>query len=110
MRTAWNTDEEVRRVLAPISCILSSSSRQDEDEDCLLLPASSIRSKRPSLKSSSTLKDALPLITSDPQTSAAVRTLAPVAKSTILVNLPSPPATRGKVCIYKSEEWEMVSI
>src|SRR5258706_2065353 len=76
----------------------------------LILPTSSMRSKRTSVKSSSTLKYTPLLITGDPQASAAMRAPALVAmetKSTILLTLVSPPAMRGKDCIsrVKNGKW-----
>ncbi len=65
----------------------------------LILPTSSMRSKRRSVKSCSTLKHAHLLITSGPHASAAMRAPALVAmeaKRTIPLTLVIPPATGGE--------------
>ena len=68
--TAWNTDEDVRRVLVPPSVAfylrVLVKMKTRILRLLLLLPTSSIRAKGLSVQSSSTLKDAPPLITRDP--------------------------------------------
>ena len=70
----------------------------------LIIPTSSIWSKRLSVKSSSTVKYTPLLITKDPQASAVMRDPALVAmemKGTILLNLVSPLAARWMDCIWR---------
>ncbi len=70
----------------------------------LILPTSSMRSKRLSVKSSSTLQHTPLLITRDAQASAAMRAPALVAmetKSTIPLKFVSPLAARWMDCIWR---------
>ncbi len=93
----------------PIICIPSSSFRPLRMKaktrilcPVVILPTSSIPSKRLSVKSRSTLKYAQPLVKSSCQAKPAMRTPALVAmgaKSTLLLTLMSPPVTIRKGCI-----------
>ena len=102
VRTAWNT---IRHLLVNHGLHF----RKDEDEEFAshhFLPASSMWSKRLSVKSGSTLKCAPPLITRDSQASAAMRVPAVVvmeAMSTILLILVNPPGTREKDGIQRAK-------